>query len=344
MPITFLKKLLSLIIFLSYGSMFAQEDLIADLTANCFAESCEALKSGQLDKFDALVGEASCQLRALKVALIYKKYLSSGISSLSIEEKEFIRLAYMLTKPKCEIKDEFGHSFYDKFDLKKLSNKLSGKTLSKLIYDSQRRLAELSVDSIQKLAQEDHDEDMVKALNYVLIDSEESRFRRKHVGCYPSIKFMLDYIKHHQIPMLVVVRPWQNSLTPYHKILYTSDGSKFTSINFKSINEDDAIVVVEGYSNLLDDNNLSEINKQFEELGIDNVLLGTFATHPQFVSKNREADLPYEQLGLNGIMRDKLKHTELAEKFGCSMNNKKLFLATHIFASTLKEQFPTPAA
>lgn len=40
-------------------------------------EACKAIQGGNLEQFDALVGENACQIRAVKVALLYRKYLTS---------------------------------------------------------------------------------------------------------------------------------------------------------------------------------------------------------------------------------------------------------------------------
>lgn len=300
-------------------------------------EALIALKDGKLSLFDALVGEASCQIRALKIVMIYKEMLKVGIENLSNSDIEFATLAYLLTIAKEPIKQY--DSDRQKLDPKRITEKYGRRPIQKIIQDAQRKLAQLSVDFIQGLTQEYQDQENNIALNYVLIDYDQARFRRPHIACYASIRFILKILAQNNVPLVILVRSWSDPLVQKLKLVYAPINGEYKMIDKSELDTNTPVVVIGGYSDMIDvDKNafIDALNKY----GIIDIILATFALHPQFTGDQRKKDIPYEQLGLKNLLDEKNRHSKLSLELGCCLENKYLMVSAHIFPSTLKLEFP----
>lgn len=318
-----------------------------DIKNGCYAEALESLKTGKLEDFDALVGEASCQLRSVKVATIARKILSLGLHSLTAEEKEFITLSYLLTIAKAPLKEfdsekrallpDLLRKYFDGSKYPKIGRA----PIQKIIQDAQRQLASLSVSFIQKLAASEEDEETQKALSHVLIDNPQTRFQRPHIGCYASISFILDFLLKYNYPLVILVRSWDKPLEEKLKLVYIPSNGSYVPANLNQLNPDEPVIVIGGYSNLINQSS-QLVQDKFSELGLMNVILGTFATHPQFTGseENKKSDIPYAALGLTKLLDRKNQHIKFAKENQCSLEHKDLFVSTHIYPSTVKFEFP----
>jgi len=151
------------------------------------------LKQGSLAEFDALVGDASCQLRALVIPLLYGKLLRN--QALDADEQQFLIISRILSKFKRTVFEADGITLkYQKISYEKLleehpslqSSKLALRFVKKL----QATLAQLSVQYIQKLADLIADNELKKALQYTNIDN--AAFSRVHCAAFPSLKAVLE--------------------------------------------------------------------------------------------------------------------------------------------------------
>lgn len=302
-------------------------------------KALEGLKNGNLTSFDALVGEASCQIRAIAIVQIYRKLINNGLESLDDFDKEFVTLSYILTKFKEPVMDEQGHIILEKFNYKDIYTGASKNAAEKIILNYQRRLAELSVKYLKELAANSGSESMQKALDYVLLDSDETRFRRPHCACYPSISFIFQTLMQKNFPIVIEISPWETPLKVEEKLLYIPDGDSYVLTEQHALQPNEAVVVISGYSDSIATNK-ELVLETIKKIGIINILMGTFATHPQFTGKQRSKDIPYEELGLHELQEKKKEHVQMALEYGCSINDRRIFLATHIYPSTYKLEFP----
>lgn len=306
-------------------------------------KALEELKNGNLTSFDALVGEASCQIRAIAIVQIFRKLVTNELEDLNDFDKEFVTLSYILTKFKEPVMDEQGHIVLEKFNYKDIYTGVSKNAAEKIILNYQRRLAELSVKYLKELAADSGSESMQKALDYVLLDSDETRFRRPHCACYPSISFIFQTLMQKNFPIVIEISPWENPLKVEEKLLYMPDGDSYVLAEQHSLQPDEPLVVISGYSDSIATNK-TVVLETIKKIGILNTLMGTFATHPQFTGKHRLSDIPYEELGLQDLQKKKAAHAQMALEYGCNINDRRIFLATHIYPSTYKLEFPNTVA
>lgn len=343
--------LITLLFFIS-NKMFAAEMTLLEQNIKkiCQTQALEQLKTGNLASFDALVGECACQVRAVKIVSIYSNFLRVGIENLTAEELEFLTLSYLLTVAKGKRNDrspvvlDFKHKFTIneetsyKYLQKITPDKLTYKPGTALIQAAQRRLAELSVKFLQELAKKRSDKELISALSYTLFDRDETCLKREHCGYYPSMKILLNYILSEGYAIGLYIQSINPEDLKVHKLYYKPKNGILTFIYEDEINDNDPILIIQGHSALVNDqeNGLREIQPIFSKLGIEDIILANFAAHPQFAGKQKSSDIPYEKLGIFNLLEQKNQHHSFAETHGCSLDNMNLFFLNHIYATTGK--------
>ena len=134
------------------------------LLLSAFAQSIEALEKGDLEKFDSLVGENACQIRAIRMALIHRSYtpdsslqesLSESIQKIDhILESKIVKLM----QSGCSLEEVFNIYSLDiplscdqKFFLKSyILSEMKEKLYSETIMDSLSRKEKCSPGKIKK--------------------------------------------------------------------------------------------------------------------------------------------------------------------------------------------------
>lgn len=299
-------------------------------------ESLEFLKNGQLDVFDAIVGETSCQIRAVKIAKISKIVAIKGIQGISEKDLEYLLLSRALTKSKHVVRGSGGEIILQKLDPKAITHEISTQKLRKLIVYAQRRLAQLSVEFLQETAFLLNDNEAITATNYVLID-DELHHQRKNCASYAGMKVLLDFVIKEKIVLLLRIYDVANNLTDKPiDLFYRAEHHSLKLIDESLISEAEPIIILEGCSS---DKlyNHSKLMSKIQKINIYDIILAFFAKHNQFVGKHRNEDLPYQALGLHNLSLRKKQHEILAELEGCSWKNKSLVCLTHIYASSIAQ-------
>lgn len=305
-------------------NILKNETLKTQLIENAIKDATIYLLEGSLEKFDALVGECACQVRAIEAIILFNKIKEFGVDSLTDDEKEFLGIALLLTKSKNPPQPQRSMIAKDSIDLKKIHTNLSTKFGKKLIESLQRRLAELSVQILHKLAREMNDEDLIKALNYVLIDYDDPQFRRPHCATYPSFKLILQYlIKHNHVLMIIL-----NTPAGQKKLFYKNSNNRLMPISSDLVNPKESILVMKAVSN-----NFQQYEEQFFKLNIIDALMGHLAIDNQFTGQHKNDDVPYEELGINRLLAEKESHKQISDTYGCSFENHDLIFIIHVFAT-----------
>lgn len=308
-------------------------DPIEKLRTEARAKALDYLIKGDLDDLDPLVGDTACEIRAVKIADIYLKARHSGIESLSTEEKEFLTLSYLLAKSK-DIKPN-KKTWTEKSDYKKWGIEIGTHKGRKLLIELQQRLASLSVEFIQELATHYNNPGLIKALSYVLLD--HVAFKRPTCACYPTMTILLDYMVDMRIPLLIKVASSNEESTNESKFYYKVDGKKYVPASTDELNENDPIIVIESFSNLID-TNPERFNEIFLTLDIKEIILSFFASHKQFTGKQIYEEVPYDaDLSMGILKQEHIRHKKFSIEHGCCLENKSLFLGDHIYVSTVKK-------
>lgn len=328
-----------------YSAQLSFEEKLKNIALE---ETLHSLKSGNLSAFDALVGECACQVRAVKIASLYNKYKAFGQEGLSEQDLEFLILSYILTAAKgkrgdssptkrsIDYKNKFTiHEETSYKHLQKISTeRLFYKPATAAIQNAQRRLAELSVHYLQELAKDSVDKDLAVALKYTLFDREETCLRREHCGYYPSMKILLEEIIKEGCVVGMYVHPITDDSQLY-KFYFRPLAGVLTPIERSDIKPQEPIIIVQGYSNLITDKDQEQTLKDaLPKIGIENIILANFAAHPQFAGNQKNADIPYTELGIQNLLEEKNHFVQLAQAHGCQLDNIGAFFLNHIYSTT----------
>lgn len=344
--------LIALLVVLSLNPMQKTSDnAVESIKKQCLEKGIEALEKGALIDFDALVGDASCQTRALMVVCIYNKFINN--EPLSEEDEEIIMLCRLLTGTKKPIASKKnGLVMDDKTDFKNLLKglnsqiKVSGKQQKRLINESQKLLSALSVKFFKELHGMLSD-DLNKLCNFVLND----KLGRSQIACYVSVKALLDAILFKKILLGLDIIYLCSSCNLIQRkfLLFKLENTVFHYVeNFADLDAKSAVLIFEGscahdiseiynapVSDLIGCEDFDSYLIRLSRADICKILLANAAYHTQFTDTNESRCIPFKEWGLlsHEVEFEELK--KFAETEGCHLKNSKLFLTQHIYCNTI---------
>lgn len=315
----------------------------------------DLLIDGQLDAFDALVQDSACHARVPEIIAIYQFYvrLTECLNLLIDDDKikkiikvyletEFLQLCRLLTITKSVLRNSHGVITNQRTIFKQLCNSLSKNKGNSLILKTQRRLAQLSVETIQKEASLLKDLELSKAVSdQACRYDNDQHHKRLHGPWYATFKVMLLSCLANNISL--VIKLIQQHAVEY--FFYESHNNKYVLAHHCNHDKKQAVVVIEAYRGnlfgLLTNTNNRESKfcsdnskKYFSDIDIMQALLLNVANHPQYVGNlNQNEDIPYSKLGLINL---KYEIEQLRKNsYGYTRESPSIFVIRHVYAQTL---------
>ncbi|MBS0621754.1 MAG: hypothetical protein JSR80_02195 [Verrucomicrobia bacterium] len=229
-----------------------------------------ALKERRFLDLDPLVGDTACQMRALEIVGIYLRYLKE--KDLIPSDKKFIGLSYFLTESYV-IKEELRRT-----DHRKIAEafEVSKKLTDQMVRSAQRMLATLSVEVIERVAQELKGNELIKQVLKPQCPRID-KFSRPLLPCYFTV--------------LAVLKREQETGRSLQLIV---EGPERTDVWIVPRNKPSAevMVTVEGKTKC----SSLEFEQALNELGFEELILICSAQHVQYGSKDvKEQTIPNEE-------------------------------------------------
>lgn len=318
-------------------------------------EACGALKTGRLSVLDPLVGDTACHVRALELAIIYKKDLAG--MQLSKEDSEYITLCHLLTKTKSRVREPgLLLTAAEKTNVKGLGN-VTVAHGDRIVRRMQKMLSEVSVKKLQDESCALGDDELAKALKITKIDNET--YKRLHMPAYPTLKAVLFASLRNQIPLAIKLDRYESDSSINRAILlYKPAQSTFILSHADTFDTGSPILIFEAMSSAQgakisapqmthaerEMNELSQLRfdqfiASFGRLNIMSTILKCIANHPQFVGK----DLAGIDISFDNKLSKLKKEMEMMRfdaQFGFMRNQTGgpyTCVVNHVHASTISE-------
>lgn len=205
----------------------------------------------------------------------------------------------------------------------------------------QKILSELSCKFIFDLLNDlDNLEQLKLVIPWLYLQSDEGRMV---LPCYPVTEIIVRHMIKNNANLILLI----DFSNKKRKALYFKGSCKMNEFELRPMPEQNKPCVVMYGSCESDESTL----KRFLSIGLKEVILANNAFHPQYsgttlaaysydpfetLVQNYKNQLSYETCILNHLSTQLLQKKKQAEKIGCCINNKKLFLLKHIYCNTLK--------
>lgn len=309
----------------------------AEIFDRIFSKSLEDgmrhLNTRDLAQLDPLVGDTACHMRVPRIIALYRKAQAQQVP-LSASEKEFLTLCRLLTISK-EIVYKNGIIDKEKTQYKQVDPTLTKKMGELLIKKTQDRLAQLTVIAMQEAAAQLGDQELMRAVSEPCIKIDNEIFKRRHCACYVGLKIMLLTCIAQKIPLLISIQRSVENQTHTVYFLYKVVNNNYVAALPEEFDLAQPVLRIEGYSkDLVKPLNIEEFITAFCELDIVQVVLKNGAAHTQYVGKQKETDIPFEECQLVNLKKEMTQLRELAQN-GYSQKNPSVFAIDHIYAQTM---------
>lgn len=295
-----------------------------DILPEYIEKGIAALKDGALRDLDPLVGDTACQIRMAYIGDLYDRVQKGG--TLTDNEKKFVGYSAALTA----IKQYAVSDSVIKETLDATALGIGTKAGRRFVDTAQQYVAEGSIAYIRELAKQlpnaQHD-----AVNTALSITHHTELKRPIVACYPGFIPILHHVKTIQRP-IVMRYDTKPSLTPKNIVAFVPNAQGvYKPVNPADIDEKRAVFAIDAVS-------IAKSAQSIESANIEESILTDASTHPLFAGKiNSAIDLPYCELGIESLKKDRMGRVALAESLGVTRKNPTLFSMDHIFAATMKE-------
>ncbi len=246
-------------------------------------------------KFDALVGENACQIRAIKLTVMAKN------SHVASKDCEFLFSCYILNKTRVVIDDEqlTLKEVSDPKRLHMIDPSIPMRFYRELENKAKRSLSIKSVEFVRECALESGDETLIR-----MSSPEYTFLHRGYLAAIPmfwSYKTLLWKAEKENIPLRFILK-YQGS--PLHH---------FGDISVKNA----PCCVIEG--------SLNQMRTQISDYSPKEIILAGAADHRQYPNEEQDSVLP---------LHDEFIHfRKLAKKEGYSLCNPSKFFIKHVYAN-----------
>lgn len=334
-------------------------------TVTLTIEALSRFIKGDLSRFDAHVGECSCQIRACMLADYYrnsevihslqktlnclysvleavnkieieksKKYhLSTFLKEQSAHidipvEAEMITYAYVLSAETPAEVEVYKDANKGLIDLKpKEVKKAAVSPLNEK--KTKTKLAEHSVKYIQSLTSYVPDE-----IQAYLVDSyvRTTKASAKHLPAYAQIESVLNYTAHLEIPIVLKVRcidPDSAKTVGIINKIFTHNKGVYSEVSPESLDVNSSVVVAEGFIPEADPT--GTLTHVVNTYGVDTIIRCAVAAHPQYVG-----DYNFEGYG-----EKHARYLKLAHQVGFCKTNPSSCRVFHLYADTIKNAIHT---
>lgn len=355
---------------LSMGSDAAIKDVrFGAFSVTLLQESLSAFRQGELTRFDAQVGETSCQIRAIKIAALFNKSMNmqNEISSLltrSAVAKE--KLAQLCTPSSTKKEKQLKKSTFNlktfaqehRLDMEEdlffalLSYALTivkqrdddgalsvcRKQLQKEPYNLTKNASQSFINHAQRLLSQlsvRYVQELAKAhdafVQTVCADTREDvQLKRRCTPCFHAMRVLLDHASAEGIPLLV-----QLSIGEERVFLHDVEGS--LELCAKEGLRGRAAIIFAGPTGMRGAHLLDVAQRVIQGMqaqgGLREVLLMEAAAHPQYASEHK-GELPSHPQAQQEIAA----YATRAREVGCCWENQMLFFPKHIFAQYVKKE------
>ena len=316
-------------------------------------------------EFDALVGDAACQVRAIMVATFAQKeeimeqsrkdLEKVGSCLKAIEEKsanhtcscvlakESILLTKMhilkTTRSIHKIELKCGHcdtqipTFKERIEPKLIIPLYKTKTKSQKVVDScSQSLSQFGIAFLQeeaKSASSEVTQKMISQENVLVLN------QRQEIPCFYSIQAIMDIAQKKHIPLLIKVKKLEHALEKSHDDPF--DTVILQKNETKEAKTDDPLIVIEGMR--ISDEAPESYKTKLLGHNIVHLIHCNAAQHAQYTGNKGLESVPLMQKEL--FLEEKTRIETLANEakiLGCSDKNRSLFCITHIFCDTINGQ------
>jgi hypothetical protein len=320
----------------------------------------------QFPAFDALVGDAACQTRAIMVAALAqnesvivtcKKDLQMVTAcNLAIQKnaknhacsccisQESLELAkmYLLQTTRtihpavqeCSHCKEKTATFKEKTEAGKLSGiyKTNIAHLKTMVNCCSQALASESISFLQEQAKSASSEMTQKMI------SQENTFvlnERKEIPCFYSLQAVMDIAKARQIPLLIKVKKSEHAMEKSHKDPF--DTAILEKNGKESVLLQDPLIIIEGMR--INEDSQEVYQQNLLKMNMAHLIQCNAAQHSQYTGNKGLASVPLLQKEEYSEEKKNLEIlAEQAKSLGCHDKNRALFCITHIFCDTMEHQ------
>ena len=312
----------------------------------------QALRNDELRAFDPLVGDTSCELRAL-LGVIARQELLNG-NAPNPDTFDFITLTFVLWQALDSPFGPDGFSIHDRGGenqmckflayLKSAGIRLGGnKNLrKKAISILQRACAYASVIFARRsAAQLENGRDIRDLfLRQCIFDSDDPILRKPIVSCLGIANLTLRLAIARRIPIVVRFRLSQNSFAPSQGVVvaaYVWENGAFAPRNPGSLAAEQAVVVVDAltlrFGSLANPPSGEQVESFIRGFDFLDAWLVHNAGHPQFAGPNRNVSLGSQHGNPIAAAWPALRERALGE--GYTRENPAVFSVDHVYVNTL---------
>lgn len=338
------------------------QEKFAEILNGCLEMAKKALIEGRLDQFDALVGDTACQIRAIMIAVFYKDLINKSnnkalnISLLTSKDSDILKELVLLTcskKREGELYPNYKESTCPRTLIAQFKEiGLSISSADNLIKKCQQDISEISVNFLkdQLKLSDFQDEELNRVLNFCKRD----KFKRIQAPCYATFKVILKIIKANEIPIILKINK-RCACKEFHKIKLAyrvADNSKLILCDISTLDENQAALILKGYSEEILDEKESAESCNFENylkflssLEIEQIILANIACHNSFTGVSAEEQIiPFDELDAKNIQKEIQDYKDLAMEYGCTKGDNlikkdcRLVLLYHIYCNTVKQE------
>lgn len=216
---------------------------------------------------------------------------------------------------------------------------VSKKWAKKLVRSYQINIAQLSCDEIKELSPSFS----IQKTSLCSIPRLDDG-GRPVIPCYLSMKVIWVHLLQKQVPILVQITFPSSMARETTYLIFEPEQlkKKYSYAPNYPMESKKPVFVIVGQSTAP---SIKEFKKHFVKLGVEAVILANLAAHPQYSGKllTTYKDNPFQNMSdppiiLQTFSQELKQMRELAIHEGCSKENSSLFLAEHVYCSTMQIQ------
>lgn len=289
------------------------------------SDALKAFIQGEYEKFDGLVGDTACHMRAAKICDLAEQPSTEPWSDFDCA---FLVNSYFLNGTKRLMPQ--GHTFQESTDdalgMKQFGISSKNKT-SEIRTHAQKVLSQSSVEYVQAQAKP-------ALLPFVSGSFELQDDRgRSLIPCYFSMKILLKKPRY----ILLKCKQVGKEVSDEAKILYAPRFQRRSPYIPIPISPDMAKIpamVIEGYCFASAGTGGTSLEDRIKRIPLKTILLANAAQHAQYAGGYKYQSIPFPP-NEEKQQRKFIAMQQAAEELGCSQTNPTLFCVDHVFCSRI---------